>query len=85
VRIEHARESDREMRLRVEHFAEAAEDERAIEALAPDGSHPAFRLRVRIGRLHRRPDDLDPFQPKIASTQLENLLSRSWIRNRNDR
>jgi len=63
----------------------SAEDERAIEALAPDGSHRAFRLRVRIGRLHRRPDDLDPFQPKIASTQLENLLSRSWIRNRNDR
>jgi hypothetical protein len=39
----------------------SAEDEPAVEALAPDGAHPAFRVRVCVRRLHRLADDLDPF------------------------
>jgi hypothetical protein len=36
-----------------------AEDQQPVEALAADGADPALHVRVRIRRLHRRPDDLD--------------------------
>jgi len=38
----------------------ASEDEDAIEAVVADGSHPALSERVRVRRLHGRPDHFDP-------------------------
>ena len=42
----------------------ASEDEDAIEAFASDGPHPALGERVRVRRLHGRPDHVDPLGAK---------------------
>ncbi len=39
----------------------AAEDQTAVEAFASDRPHPAFGMGVRVGRMHRRADHVDPF------------------------
>lgn len=39
----------------------AAEDQAAVEALAAKRAYPPFRVRVRVRRLDRRLDYLDPF------------------------
>ena len=38
-----------------------SEDEDPIETVAADGAHPALGERVRVRRLDRRPDHLDPY------------------------
>jgi hypothetical protein len=44
----------------------AAEDQEPVEALPPDASDPAFRVRARVRCLDRRPDDLDALAAEDA-------------------
>ena len=62
----------------------AAEDEDPIEAVSANSAHPTLGEGVCVRRLGRRADHPDALARKTSSNARLNLLSRSWMRNRND-
>ncbi len=42
----------------------SGDNQRSVEALGADGSHPSLGHGVRPGSADRRPDHLDPFGPE---------------------
>jgi hypothetical protein len=66
----------------------ASEDEDAIEAIPSDGPHPALGERVRVRRLHGRPDHVDPLGPKDpveGTAELRVVIMDQQRTNRNSR
>src|SRR4051812_29132180 len=58
------------------------DDQQPVEALAADGADPALHVRVRIRRLHRRPDDRESQPPSMRRSAASSELPETFNQNR---